>query len=282
MTAAPPPIMIEARRALLDALDALDEHRQSLILVGAQAVYLRTSEVDLPFSASFTTDADFAVDPSTLSDKPPIGESMRHAGFALILPDRPGIWGRNVTIGGIDETIPVDLLVPEAVAGPGRRAARLPGHAKHVAGRAVGLEAALFDRSPMQISSLDPTDVRTGHVDVAGATALLVAKLHKIGERAAAADVRPDRLLVKDGADVFRLMLHLDPVRAAERLTSLLGEPVAFTATDRATDYLGSLFRTPLSVGTRLAVAGLDGVVARDRVETVCIAFTGGVLTELD
>jgi len=38
MTALPPPIMIEARRALLDALDALAEHRQSLILVGAQAV----------------------------------------------------------------------------------------------------------------------------------------------------------------------------------------------------------------------------------------------------
>jgi hypothetical protein len=282
MTAVPPRIMIEARRALLDALDALAEHRQSLVLVGAQAVYLRTSEVELPFSASFTTDADFAVDPSTLADKPSIGEAMRHAGFALILPDRPGIWGRRAIVGGIDEMIPVDLLVPEAVAGPGRRAARLPGHAKHVAGRAVGLEAALFDRSPMQISSLDPADVRTGHVDVAGATALLVAKLHKIGERAAAADIRPDRLLVKDGADVYRLMLHLDPVTTVKRLTSLLAEPVAVTAIIKAVDYLRSLFRTPMSVGTRLAVAGLDGVVARDRVETVCITFTGGVLTDLD
>jgi hypothetical protein len=117
---------------------------------------------------------------------------------------------------------------------------------------------------------------------VAGATALLVAKLHKIGERAAAADIRPDRLLVKDGADVYRLMLHLDPVTTAERLTSLLAEPVASTAINKAVDYLRSLFRTPMSVGTRLAVAGLDGVVARDRVETVCITFTGGVLTELD
>ena len=136
MTPAPPPIMIEARRALLDALEALSAHRQSLILVGAQAVYLRTSEIELPFSASSTTDADLAVDPATLAEEPPIGEAMTHAGFALILPDRPGIWGRHVMIGGIDETIPVDLLVPEAVAGPGRRAARLVGHSKHVAGRA--------------------------------------------------------------------------------------------------------------------------------------------------
>lgn len=282
MTALPPPIMIEARRALLDALDALSEHRQSLILVGAQAVYLRTSEVDLPFSAGYTTDADFAIDPSTLAEKPPIGEAMRNAGFALILPDRPGIWGRHVMIGEIDEMIPVDLLVPDAVAGPGRRAARLPGHSKHVAGRAVGLEAAMFDRSPMSILSLDPSDARTGRVDVAGASALLVAKLHKIGERTAAADVRPDRLLAKDGADVYRLMLHLDTNTALERLTSFLAEPVAGAVTSAAIDYLRVLFRAPASVGTRLAVTGLDGVVHHERVEAVCTTLAQEVLAGLE
>ncbi len=281
MMDSPPPIMVEARRALLDALDALTAHRKSLVLVGAQAVYLRTAKVDLPFSASFTTDADFALDPSTLGDGPPIGDAMQHAGFALILPDRPGIWGREVNIDGIDETIPVDLLVPEAVAGPGRRAARLPGQGKHVAGRAVGLEAALFDRSPMPISSLDPADDRTIRVDVAGATALLVAKLHKIGERAAAANVRPDRLLAKDGVDVYRLMLHLDAQTAVERLSSLRTKQVAIAATNTAIDYLRALFRAPASVGTRLAVSGLDGVVPQDRVESVCTAFTQQVLTGL-
>lgn len=280
MTAVPPPIMIEARRVLLDALDALSEHRQSLILVGAQAVYLRTSEIDLPFSASFTTDADFALDPTTLAQEPPIDVAMMHAGFALTLPDRPGIWGRHVMIGGIHETIPVDLLVPEAVAGPGRRAARLVGHSKHVAGRAVGLEGALFDRSPMQISSLDPADDRTGRVDVAGAAALLVAKLHKIGERAA--DVRPDRVLAKDGADVYRLMLHLDVGTALERFSLLLDEPVANAATSAAIDYLRVLFRAPASVGTRLAVRGLDGVVPHERVEVVCTAFAQEVLAGLE
>jgi hypothetical protein len=33
---------IEARRTLLDALDALESHRDSLVLIGAQAVYLHT------------------------------------------------------------------------------------------------------------------------------------------------------------------------------------------------------------------------------------------------
>ena len=40
-----------ARRVLLDALDALDalgEHRDAIVLVGAQAVYLRVGEVRSP------------------------------------------------------------------------------------------------------------------------------------------------------------------------------------------------------------------------------------------
>ena len=49
--------MVETRRVLLDALEALAVHRQSLVLVGAQAVYLRTDEVNLSFSDAHTTDA---------------------------------------------------------------------------------------------------------------------------------------------------------------------------------------------------------------------------------
>jgi len=281
VTSHPPEIMVEARRALLDVLDALAPHRQSLILVGAQAVYLRTAEVDLPFSASYTTDADLAMDPATLADSPSLSEAMERAGFTLILPDRPGIWGRSVMINGREETIPVDLIVPEAVAGAGRRGARIRGHGKHVAGRAVGLEASLFDRSPMSISAFDASDRRTITVDVAGSTALLVAKLHKIGERAAAAEKRPDRLLAKDGADVYRLMLHLDSTTAADQLSLLADEPIAGAVTEAAIGYLRSLFETPLATGVLLAVTGLDGVVARDRVEGVCTAFTQQVMIAL-
>lgn len=222
------------------------------------------------------------MDPATLGDSPSLSEAMEQAGFTLILPDRPGIWGRNVMIGGRQETIPVDLIVPEAVAGPGRRGARLQGQSKRVAGRAVGLEAALFDRSPMPVSSFDPRDDRTIVVGVAGPTALLVAKLHKIGERAASAEKRPDRLLVKDGADVYRLMLHLDPKTAASQLSLLADEPIAGAVTQAAIGYLGSLFGAPMSTGVRLAVAGLDGAVPRDRVEGVCVTFTRQVLTVLE
>jgi len=40
----PAPEYVAARRILLDALDALHDHIDSLILVGAQAVYLHTGD----------------------------------------------------------------------------------------------------------------------------------------------------------------------------------------------------------------------------------------------
>jgi len=36
-----------SRRVLLDALDALGEHKGATILVGAQAIYLHTGDADL-------------------------------------------------------------------------------------------------------------------------------------------------------------------------------------------------------------------------------------------
>ena len=36
-----------ARRVLLDALEALDDQRDAVILVGAQAIYLHTGDADL-------------------------------------------------------------------------------------------------------------------------------------------------------------------------------------------------------------------------------------------
>ncbi|MFV2074275.1 MAG: GSU2403 family nucleotidyltransferase fold protein [Thermoanaerobaculales bacterium] len=277
----PPPLMVEARRVLLDALDALVEHRDSLVLVGAQAVYLRTDEIALSFSASYTTDADLAIDPTTLAETPPLIEVMTAAGFKRTQPDRPGIWGKAIVVDGHDEIIPVDLIVPEALAGAGRRGARLAGHGKQAAGRAVGLEAAIVDRSPMTITSLDPTDTRAVTVNVAGPAALLVAKLHKIGERTAQAETRPDRVIAKDAADSYRLMLHLGAEAAAAQFECLLEHPVAGNPTRIALGYLEALFAAPAAAGVRLAVEGLSSDIPADRVEAVCIGFTQSVLNRL-
>jgi hypothetical protein len=276
-----PQLMPEARRALLDALEALHDHLASLVLVGAQAVYLRTAEVALSFSSSYTTDADLTIDPTTLADAPPLPEAMEAAGFVRTEPDRPGIWGRSVTVDGREETVSVDLIVPEALAGSGRRGARLAGHGKQAAGRAEGLEAALVDRSPLVIRSMDPSDERAIAMNVAGPTALLVAKLHKIDDRIAEAGVRPDRVLIKDGADTYRLMLHLPASTAVDRITALLDHPVAGDSVREAVGHLRSLFGSPAAPGVRLAVDGLAADVPADRVEAVCVGFARSVLEGL-
>ena len=51
------PLYVEARQILLDALVALAPHGDAVIVVGAQAVYLRTNETELAI-APYTTDGD--------------------------------------------------------------------------------------------------------------------------------------------------------------------------------------------------------------------------------
>ena len=74
-------LYVIARRVLLDALEALADHRDALILVGAQAIYLRTGEADLAVSP-YTTDADLGIDPSVLSETPPLERAFMQANFA--------------------------------------------------------------------------------------------------------------------------------------------------------------------------------------------------------
>lgn len=40
-------LLVQARSALLDALTALWEHRDSVVVIGAQAIYLHTGAVSL-------------------------------------------------------------------------------------------------------------------------------------------------------------------------------------------------------------------------------------------
>jgi hypothetical protein len=73
-------LYVIARRVLLDALEALGEHREATILVGAQAIYLHTGDADLGV-AEYTTDADLALDPDLLAKVPPLEQALEAAGF---------------------------------------------------------------------------------------------------------------------------------------------------------------------------------------------------------
>ena len=145
MSGAPDPLYVEARRVLLDAGEALAAHLDSIVLVGAQAIYLHTGDADLAV-AEFTTDADLGINPRTLDDEPLIVSLLMASGFRERKNDdgsvQPGGW---LSASGML----LDLLVPEALAGRGRRSADLGAHGNRAARRAVGLEGCWVDNSSM-------------------------------------------------------------------------------------------------------------------------------------
>jgi hypothetical protein len=108
------PEYVGARRVLLSALEALGSHRKAVVLVGAQAIYLRVGPGDLQV-APFTTDGDLALNPAVLDEEPLLTDALSTAGFSLAL--NPGTWAKS--------DVQIDLMVPMAVGGPGRRSARL-------------------------------------------------------------------------------------------------------------------------------------------------------------
>jgi hypothetical protein len=77
-----------------------------------------------------------AADPALLHPLPEIESAMRAARFER--GDRVGAWVARRDIDGVPAKVEVDLMVPEAVGGAGRRAARLSGHAREVARKARG------------------------------------------------------------------------------------------------------------------------------------------------
>ncbi len=96
-------LLVAARTALLDALDALAAHQDALVLIGAQAIYLHTGALVLAL-AEATKDSDLAVDPRELDDEPLLDDAMAAAGFHRdIAHPQPGGWLSPTAI-------PVDLM----------------------------------------------------------------------------------------------------------------------------------------------------------------------------
>jgi hypothetical protein len=213
--------------------------RQAVILVGAQAVYLHTGAVELAVAA-FTTDADLTLDPALLQPAPEIESAMTAAGFHR--GNRVGAWVVSRDIDGTPTNVEVDLMVPEAVGGGGSRAARLVGHAQHVARKARGLEAALIDKRTTLLAALDAADRRSFTVAAAGPAALIVSKMHKIRERLEERAQR--RLDDKDALDVLRLLQATATAPLAATFVQLLRADVSKTVTDEALKALKELSPT--------------------------------------
>jgi len=269
----PAELNIVARKVLLDGLTALSDHLDAVTVVGAQAVYLRTQDARI-VTAAYTSDGDLGLDPTLLSSEPLIQQCLREAGFELLDKDQPGLWGREETIAGTDAPVRVelDLLVGDTVAGRGSRSANIKPHDKMTARRVSGLETALVDRSPMEITTLDGTG-RSIRVHVAGPVALFVAKAHKIHDRLNDADKKPDRLTNKDAGDVYRLMVTTNARDMAVSFAGLLANPRVGEVTAAGLRYLREQFGGLDTPGVRLAIDALAGDVPASRIALVSRAY---------
>ena len=269
---------VAARRVLLDALVALEPHIDAVVVIGAQAVYLRTED-RMPSYQPFTTDADLVIDPGLLAETPLLGHAMLSAGFNNTR--EPGIWIRRIAHPGFDHdiAIPVDLIVPSQVAPrAGRRGARLPGnHGNRAARKTRGVEGALVDRDPLLIEALDAQDQRRLAVNVAGAAALVVAKAHKLGERL----TTPSRLIAKDAGDLYRLFEATAVAQMATTTARLLADERSAATTEQALDYLLRLFGTPRSPGIQLATHALADVADAATVTAMVVRYTRDLAQEV-
>lgn len=272
---APDPLYVGARRVLLDALDALREHLDAIVLVGAQAVYVHAGETDLTV-APFTTDSDLALDPRHLSPQPLIEIVLGDAGFEPT-GNAVGIWEISVDINGVSTPVAVDLLVPESLGGAGRRGARIPPHAKTVARKVSGLEAALIDRDVQTIGALDPGDFRRVELAVGGPAALIVAKVHKILDRAG----DKDRLSDKDALDVYRLLRAVPTEDLKRRFEVLLNDDLSCPVTERALIELPRLFGSATAPGSQMAVRASGAQVSEDTIAASTATLTQDLLSQL-
>ncbi|MGI8869594.1 MAG: hypothetical protein ACR2F6_12260 [Mycobacteriales bacterium] len=242
------------------------------MVVGAQAVYFHTGAAPVAIAES-TKDSDLALDPRSLSDDPRVEAAMRSAGFELDpRVNQPGAWMSR-------DGIPVDLMVPEALAGgSSRRSAVHPPHDKRTMRRAAGLEAAMVDHGEMTIASLSADDPRRIPANVAGPAALIVAKVHKLGER----QDHPSRLVNKDAHDLYRLLVAIPTAPLAESLAVLRETQLAGPVTRAAIGWMRDLFAAgPDALGSQMAARAEAGIGLPETVAQQCAVLAQDLLAAL-
>jgi hypothetical protein len=270
-------LYILARQVLLDALEALGSHRDAVVLVGAQAVYLHVGSAGIAV-APFTTDGDLAIDPGLLAEAPPVEQALAEAGFWHHKKDSVGAWVTHRATERDPQTVVcVDLLVPATVSpGKGRRAARLKGHDPRLARKVDGLEGALVDQDRVTLGALSEDDKRVFDVNVAGPAALLVAKLIKIDDRRDS-----PRESDKDALDVARLLRGVDTSDLARRMNRLLAEERSSKVAGRSFGLLESLFAHRSAGGIEMAIRSTGGLMDPDELAVSCELLARGLLEEI-
>lgn len=130
----------------------------------------------------------------------------------------------------------------------------------------------------MIVSSLDATDVRSAEIEVAGPAALLVAKLHKLGER----QNTPHRLLDKDAHDIYRLLVATKTAALVTTVNELQGNDLAGNVTNQAMTYLARFFATgPEAPGATMAGRAEELVASPATVSAAVAALAADLLAAL-
>lgn len=238
------------RRAIINVLGVLAAHAESLTLVGAHAVLLRTADLDVPRMP--TGDGDLGVTPGLVGDLPSIETLLADAGYEHRTTARPGLWCRqpyDEADGTRSFREKVDLLAPHGLSGTASRSKRgVPAlqwaHGKLAVGNALGLELAAFNRSRMTISDLaDPR--RSAEIHVAEIPALILAKGSKVGERLR--EPRKGPVRDKDLGDLWRLMVVADPGSTARAVGEFLDDPEVGADVRQSVEWTNSVLHDAVS-----------------------------------
>jgi len=113
---------------------------------------------------------------------------------------------------------------------------------------------------------------------VAGPAALLVAKVHKIGERIEDHDARRQGPLPKDAFDIYRLLRAIEPAEMASEFSLLLSYRLSSHVTSEALSIIQRLFSTPSGMGTELVVRAVRGLENPDFISASSVALSQDLL----
>ncbi|MRX43255.1 hypothetical protein [Agromyces kandeliae] len=221
------PEIVTSRRALIEVIIGLSDHREALTVLGGHAVIEVTQHLPALPPDDTTRDGDLGIIPQLLGDDPILEQRMIELGYETARVERPGVWSplsqRDRDIhdrDSVDLIAPMSLSRGELESTRTIRAARVGPHGDRVVSATEGTELSLVDRHLRTLRAFD--DGPEVDVYIAGPTALLCAKAYKLHDRMDPNQLQrnPDRLRAKDFADLYRLLLAVTPEDASAIFTA--------------------------------------------------------------
>ncbi len=140
----------------------------------------------------------------------------------------------------------------------------------------TGLEGAVVDADVMRVGALGSADARFFDIRVAGPAALLVAKVHKIGERQG-----KDRQVDKDALDVLRLLRGTQTLELASRYQRLLADTRSAEAARVGRALLRAQFAMRAGPGVEMAVRSAGPLANAEELSASCEALAGDLIAAL-